>query len=202
MWIIPPALLMLMDQTQFTIIVIVIMTAYTSGRLPLIILQWMEYYLDMVEMHLETLQMHYIHHGRNSVGFTTICDYTRRVFEEVQQTTNYGIIAVASPIRPLQLSQPILDITDRHHHNPTEIKALSKFADNLNQIITVLVLIGTYLVLGSAGVSLVTIVSLYILHGYTAPTLPVHRANNDISQMKDGIRPNCPNSVFIIDNPR
>lgn len=57
----------------------------------------------------------------------------------------------------------------------------------MNQIINVLVLLGTYLVLGSAGVPLVTILSLYVLHGYTAPTLPVHRANNDVSHMKDGI---------------
>lgn len=187
MWILPPALLMLLDQTQFTMIVILVMAAYTAGRLPLIILRWIEYYLDIIGVHLEKLQMHYIHHGRNNIGFNTICDYTKRVFEEVQQTTNYGIIAVASPIRPIQLSQPVLDITNQHHHNPTEIKALSKFADNLNQIITVLVLLGSYLVLGSAGVPLVTILSLYVLHGYTAPTLPVHRANNDVSQMKDGI---------------
>lgn len=78
-------------------------------------------------------------------------------------------------------------MTDKVCHYSKEIRVLSKFADHLNMLVTASVLLGIWLVLGSTAMPLVTIMSLYLLHGYTSSTTPVHRENNETSQMRDGI---------------
>lgn len=52
-WIVPTVLLMIFDRTQFTIVIVVYMSAYVLGRLPHIMLLWTEYILDRIETHLE-----------------------------------------------------------------------------------------------------------------------------------------------------
>lgn len=114
-----------------------------------------------------------------------MCDYAKRVFKDVKQTTHFGITAEASPLRSLHIIEPVLDMTDKVCHDSKEIRVLSKFADHPSMLVTASVLLGIWLVLGSTAMPLVTIMSLYFLHGYTSPTTPVHHANNETSQMKD-----------------
>lgn len=164
---------------------------FKSGRLHYFFYIWTDYIFWKMQRGMDDMRMSFQVYGENSDDLLSkLIGQFLRYYDMYMKQDNFlnklwGTVE-AHKLRPMELTTPIIDYTNKDYHHPGEAKKLVSWAKSLQRTAKILMLIMVGVMIKSSGVPYLIIVALFIMHSYSGKTEVIRRKPKVIPPM-DGI---------------
>lgn len=167
------------------------MAQFRSGKLHYFLQVWTDYLFWKLQKSMDEIKMSFQVYGENSEGYTEyfvgefLKYYNSFIGQENFMDKFWGTVE-AYKLRPLEITEPAIDYTNKDFHHPGRAKELAQWAQGLQRMGKIGLLAVAALMIGSSGVPALLIFALIVLHGFTGSTEIIRRKPKAVTPI-DGV---------------